>query len=126
MSCLNELVNNALVHATDCLDYLKMLKNDRVFRFCAIPQVMAIATLAEVYNNPKVFTENVKIRKGMAASLILNANSIEDVVVIYKKMAETIRRKIPHNFPNSETTNNLLNQISSYCSLSLQETPEFK
>ncbi len=126
LSCLNELVNNALVHATDCLDYLKMLKNDRVFRFCAIPQVMAIATLAEVYNNPKVFTENVKIRKGMAASLILNANSIEDVVVIYKKMAETIRRKIPHNFPNSETTNNLLNQISSYCSLSLQETPEFK
>lgn len=122
LACLNELVNNALVHATDCLDYLKMLRNDRVFRFCAIPQVMAMATLAEVYNNPKVFTENVKIRKGMAASLILNANSIEEVIAIYRKMANIIRSKIPKNFSNSDQTDLLLNQINSYCSLSLQET----
>ncbi|MGB5782195.1 MAG: squalene synthase, partial [Eudoraea sp.] len=48
VSCLNHMVNDALSHATDCLNYLKILRNERVFRFCAIPQVMAIATLAEV------------------------------------------------------------------------------
>ncbi len=123
LSCLNELVNNALAHATDCLDYLKMLKNEQVFKFCAIPQVMAMATLAEVYNNPKVFTENVKIRKGMAANLVLKANSMENVMAIYKDLVHLIRNKIPKGLPNGEKTNHLLNQISSYCTYSLQEIP---
>lgn len=43
-------------HAPECLKYLAKLRNRDVFRFCAIPQVMAIATLAKIYNNPKVFT----------------------------------------------------------------------
>ena len=33
-------------------------------------QVMAIATLAECYRNPKVFTGVVKIRKGLAVRLL--------------------------------------------------------
>ena len=43
-------------HAEDGLEYMSRLRNPDVFRFCAIPQVMAIATLAEIYNNHKVFT----------------------------------------------------------------------
>ena len=35
------------------------LKNVDVFRFCAIPQVMAIATMAECYDNGKVFDGGV-------------------------------------------------------------------
>jgi hypothetical protein len=37
------------------LHYMAKVQNKDIFRFCAIPQVMAIATLAEIYNNPKVF-----------------------------------------------------------------------
>jgi len=121
VSCLNHMVNDALSHATDCLDYLKMLRNERVFRFCAIPQVMAIATLAEVYNNQKVFTENVKIRKGLAAKLILSAGSIQEVVKIYKEMSAMIANKIPHGFPNSEETLELVEKINTYCELALAE-----
>jgi farnesyl-diphosphate farnesyltransferase len=45
-------------------------RTKEIFRFCAITQVMAIATLAELYNNPLVFTGVVKIRKGLAVLLI--------------------------------------------------------
>lgn len=122
LSCLNHMVNDALSHATDCLDYLKLLRNKRAFRFCAIPQVMAIATLAEVYNNQKVFTENVKIRKGLTAKLFLNSGSIEEVVKIYKKMAASIAGKIPNGLPNSQRTLELVEKINNYCDLALTET----
>ncbi|NNL03273.1 MAG: squalene synthase [Eudoraea sp.] len=122
LSCLNHMVNDALSHATDCLDYLKLLRNERAFRFCAIPQVMAIATLAEVYNNHKVFTENVKIRKGLAAKLILSSGTIEEVVKIYKKMAASIAGKIPNGLPNSQRTLEIVDNINNYCDLALSES----
>ena len=43
-------------HAPECLQYLQKLRDPQIFRFCAIPQVMAMGTLALCYNNPKVFT----------------------------------------------------------------------
>jgi len=121
IACLNHMVNDALSHATDCLDYLKMLKNESVFRFCAIPQVMAIATLAEVYNNHKVFTENVKIRKGLAAKLIVRAGSIQEVVKTYKEMASVIANKITFGLPNAEETLELVQKINDFCELALTE-----
>ena len=52
---MNHLITIALEHGVDSLEYMSKLKNVDVFRFCAIPQVMAIATLAECYDNGKVF-----------------------------------------------------------------------
>ena len=54
VACLNELVTDALECVPECMEYMAMLKTEEVFRFCAIPQVMAIATLADLYDNPKV------------------------------------------------------------------------
>jgi hypothetical protein len=56
-------VTNAMSHATDSLEYMSRLRDPQVFRFCAIPQVMAIATLAECYDNPRVFKQVVKISR---------------------------------------------------------------
>ena len=56
LSCLNELVTDALRHAPHSLAYMAKLRDHDVFRFCAIPQVMAIGTLALCYNNRGVFT----------------------------------------------------------------------
>ena len=58
-------VSNAMTHATDSLEYMSRLRDQQVFRFCAIPQVMAIATLAECYDNPDVFRAVVKIPRSM-------------------------------------------------------------
>lgn len=41
---------------------MQKLQDQDILRFCAIPQVMAIATLARVFNNPQVF-------KGMSSAL---------------------------------------------------------
>ena len=63
------MVLNALCHATDSLDYLRLLRNQSVFNFCAIPQTMAIATLELCFKNPAMFQRNIKIRKAEAASV---------------------------------------------------------
>lgn len=63
---LSEMILDALSHSIDCLNYLSLLKNQSVFQFCAIPQVMAIATLEKCFMNKDVFKKNVKIRKSLA------------------------------------------------------------
>lgn len=39
-----------------CLKYMENVKDQQNFRFCAIPQVMAVGTLALCFNNHKVFS----------------------------------------------------------------------
>jgi farnesyl-diphosphate farnesyltransferase len=53
------------------LQYLSHLRDDSVFKFCALPQVMAIATLSHCYNNPQVFTQVCKINKGLSARVLM-------------------------------------------------------
>ena len=91
LQCLDQMVSNALNHMPDCVDYLAMLNNQQIFRFAAIPQVMAIATLARVYHNPKVFTGVVKVRKGLAAELTFNNNlNLRTTLGYFQKYAHII------------------------------------
>ncbi|KAK1261355.1 Squalene synthase [Acorus gramineus] len=62
--CLNEMVTDALRHVDDSLKYMSSLRDLAIFRFCAIPQIMAIGTLALCYNNLQVFRGVVKMRRG--------------------------------------------------------------
>ena len=93
LNCLNELVTDALELVPDCLAYLSKLRCSEVFRFCAIPQVMAIATLDKCYHNPNVFTGVVKIRKGMSCLLINNTTDVLGVHGIFNKFARSIMKK---------------------------------
>ncbi|XP_067423704.1 squalene synthase-like isoform X3 [Emydura macquarii macquarii] len=88
VQCMNELITNALHHVPDVLTYLSRLKNQSVFNFCAIPQVMAIATLAACYNNKQVFRGVVKIRKGQAVTLMMDATNIQAVKAIMYQYVE--------------------------------------
>lgn len=63
------MVVDALTHATDALDYLRVLRNQSVFNFCAIPATMAIATLELCFMNPMMLDRNIKIRKAEAANV---------------------------------------------------------
>lgn len=110
-SCINELVTDALRHIPDCLEYLSLLKDEKNFKFCAIPQVMAIATLTKIYANPEIFNENVKIRKGLAASLMVNTNSLEDVMVFFKQCAQQILWKANPADPNYRITKRRIEKI---------------
>jgi farnesyl-diphosphate farnesyltransferase len=108
---LNHMVTDALAQAPQCLEYLRMVRNPGIFQFCAIPQVMAIATLAEVFNNPDVFKKNVKIRKGLAATLFINTIDFKNALVIFHSMAERIYNKISLNDPNIELHIKILKKI---------------
>eukprot|EP01138_Halocafeteria_seosinensis_P015730 gb/GECG01016051.1/.p1 GENE.gb/GECG01016051.1/~~gb/GECG01016051.1/.p1 ORF type:complete len:820 (+),score=95.18 gb/GECG01016051.1/:1-2460(+) len=92
---LNHLVADALSHAPSCLEYLRRLRSDDVFRFCAIPQVMAIATLDKLTNNEDVFTGVVKIRKAQALRLMQHAGTMQNVASIFLKHARSIASKVP-------------------------------
>mmetsp|Transcript_28162 Transcript_28162/g.51310 ORF Transcript_28162/g.51310 Transcript_28162/m.51310 type:complete len:328 (-) Transcript_28162:189-1172(-) len=110
LNCLNELVTDALELVPDCLSYLSKLRCAEVFRFCAIPQVMAIATLDKCYHNEDVFTGVVKIRKGMSCQLINDTTEIFGVHGIFNRFASGIigraekLRKKGYNDPSYERT----------------------
>jgi len=109
IACLNTLVADALRHLPDCITYLKLLENKQVFRFCAIPQVMAIATLAKVYNNPEVFTRNVKIRKGMAAKIMVYTDSMEFTLNEIQRHLESIRAMAD---PSDKSYHEVMTQVN--------------
>lgn len=93
LHCVNELVTDALGLVPDCLNYLSKLQCFEVFRFCAIPQVMAIATLDKCFHNPDVFTGVVKIRKGLSCKLINETNDTKGVHSVFNIFAKSIMKK---------------------------------
>lgn len=100
VQCINHLVLNALSHVIDVLTYLSSVKEQSSFQFCAIPQVMAIATLDLVCNNPNVLQTNVKIRKGTTCYLILKSRTLIGCVEIFQYYLRDIKGKIPVDDPN--------------------------
>lgn len=69
MFVLSTMLLDALRHSTKALDYLSLIREQSIFNFCAIPQVMAIATINVMMTNPDVFKRNVKIRKSQAVEV---------------------------------------------------------
>ena len=65
----SDMILDALRHACDSLDYLRLLRNQTVFVFCAVPACMAMATLTLCFMNPDMFQRNIKIRKAEAAKV---------------------------------------------------------
>ncbi|KAF3099652.1 bifunctional farnesyl-diphosphate farnesyltransferase/squalene synthase [Orbilia oligospora] len=100
LACQSELVLNALDHADDCLYYLAGLRDQSVYNFCAIPQVMAIATLALVFRNPDMFKRNLKIPKGEACELMMDIGNLRTTCDTFKKYIKIIRKKNTPKDPN--------------------------
>lgn len=113
--CINDLVLNALGHVTDVLTYLSLITEPTSFNFCAIPQVMAVATLAEIYNNKDVLEKNVKIRKGQTCKLILNSRTLPDVVKVFRHYVRVINQKLDVRDPNYLKIGIKLGEIEQFC-----------
>ncbi|KAG0172947.1 bifunctional farnesyl-diphosphate farnesyltransferase/squalene synthase [Apophysomyces sp. BC1034] len=92
-SCLSAMVLNVLELVPDVLTYMSKLQNQSIFNFCAIPQVMAISTLALVFNNLDIYQHNIKIRKGEAVKLILASTTMDSMVDIFRHYLHEISRK---------------------------------
>lgn len=94
VNCLNEMVCNALQLLPHCLDYMELISDPHSFQFCAVPQVMAIATLAKLYNNKKVFRGVVKIRKGLSAKLMIKTQTYSDFQAVIHDCSQDIVQKM--------------------------------
>jgi len=109
VEALNHMVTDALQHIPSCIEYLELLSDPAVFKFCAIPQVMAIATLGELYNNPKVLQTEVKIRKGKAVVMMEGANDMKAVKRIFHSELLELKAKISPQDPSAQSTLSLVN-----------------
>ena len=112
--CVNHLVLNALEHVRDVLSYLASISEQSCFQFCAIPQVMAIATLALVFNNPQILHKNVKIRKGTTCYLILKSRTFRGCVEIFEYYLRDIRARLAVDDPNYLKINLQIAKIDQY------------
>ncbi|CAN8068077.1 unnamed protein product [Agarophyton chilense] len=124
LAALNHMVTDALSHVPDCLEYMSLVRTDTIFKFVAIPQVMAIATLAECYNNGKIFEGVVKIRRSKTAELVLRTKSMNSVYNIFFEYARDIIQKIESHDPNADKTRQFLNCVLDVCVLHVPSTPD--
>ena len=89
---------------------MSRLKDPKNFSFCAIPQIMAIGTLAACYNNRTVFTGVVKMRRGESAQILLNVGS-GGMSVVYNYMyhyTKVLESKIQDDDPNADRTREIV------------------
>nr|AAB02945.1 squalene synthase [Nicotiana tabacum] len=115
VQCLNDMVTNALSHVEDCLTYMSALRDPSIFRFCAIPQVMAIGTLAMCYDNIEVFRGVVKMRRGLTAKVIDQTRTIADVYGAFFDFSCMLKSKVNNNDPNATKTLKRLEAILKTC-----------
>lgn len=113
--CLNDMVTNALMHAEDSLNYMSALKDSAIFRFCAIPQIMAIGTLALCYNNLEVFRGVVKMRRGLTAKVIDKTRTMSDVYDSFFEFSALMKSKVDDSDPNAILTRKRLEAIQKAC-----------
>ena len=98
LNCSSEMILNALDHVTECLFYLAGLREQSVFNFCAIPQSMALATLELCFRNPAMFERNIKITKGDACQLMVEAT--QNLRVVSGSFRRYVRRIHQKNTPS--------------------------
>ncbi|KAL8946042.1 MAG: hypothetical protein Q9222_007508 [Ikaeria aurantiellina] len=101
LNCSSDMVLNALDHVDECLFYLAGLKEQSVFNFAAIPQAMAIATLALVFRNHEMFKRNIKITKGSACQIMLESTqNLQKVCEVFRRFVRQIHQKNTPKDPN--------------------------
>jgi farnesyl-diphosphate farnesyltransferase len=107
VECLNDLIINALKHVPQCIEYLSMVYDPKHFRFCAIPQVVAIQTLATLFNNKNVFKQTEKLNKIILARIFMDVNDLDSVLNFYMDAIEKIENKMQNTNYNKISKQNL-------------------
>ena len=119
VACLNHLITLTLSEAPKVLEYLSGLSeitsDPSLFNFCAIPQVMAIATLLLCYDNRNVFLRSIKIRKGETVSLMQEATSLKGVKDIFMRYSQRIRGRVRPGDPSANETIRACELIEDRC-----------
>ena len=111
--CMNELINNALTHIPDCVEYMSRIADASCFRFCAIPQIMAIGTLALCYDNGGVFEGVVKMRRGETARHMVRTRGMNDMLVAFSDYAADLAGRVRASQHGDEVAERTLREIEA-------------
>jgi len=106
---------NALEHIPESIEYLSLVKHTNNFKFCAIPQVVAVQTLASIFNNQNVFNKTEKLNKTTLAKIFIDVSDMNSVLQFYIDAVEKIEIKIiDNNCLNSKQYSDQLDKIKAY------------
>lgn len=108
IACLNDLINDAFQHLPHSVQYLSLVSRTNTFRFTAIPQCMAVATLETMFNNPAVFNSSVKINKTESGSIIENVSDMTSCLNVMKSYLSKLSTKVNSSNHFAETKNWIL------------------
>ncbi|KAG7577954.1 Isoprenoid synthase domain superfamily [Arabidopsis thaliana x Arabidopsis arenosa] len=115
VQCLNYMVTDALIHIEDCFKYMAALRDPTIFRFCAIPQIMAIGTLSLCYDNVQVFRSVVKVRRGITAKVMDRTKTMDDVYGAFYDFSCMLNAKVDKKDPNATETLHRLEVVQKLC-----------
>jgi len=104
VQCLNHMIVDALQHLPACVQYMEGLQHSEVFRFCAIPQIMAIGTLGLCYNNGRVFTGVVKMRRGLVSRVFDSCSDMGDLFQWFLYFLTMLSAKVAHEVDEADPT----------------------
>lgn len=97
VNCCNELVLNAIPHALDSLSLYPNVSDLSCQKMAGVAFIMGTATLELCYNNEKVFTSAVKLRKGEAAWIYDNCSDFVSVLELARYYFCKLKVKIEGN-----------------------------
>ena len=84
---LEAMVQDAMALHETSVAYLAKLEHPGIFRFCAIPQAMALATLARIRHNPAVFDTKVKLSRADMACIFMGIHDMASFRQVTAKLA---------------------------------------
>ncbi|CCW65543.1 unnamed protein product [Phytomonas sp. EM1] len=111
LQCLDRMVADALRHIPYVIDYVVSLKDLSVFRFCAIPQLMAIATLSKVYHNADTFKTKVKISRPESCRIMVDCSSVYDFTYIFSEYCENFLSRLEDGDPSTPRIREILTEV---------------
>lgn len=111
LACVRFLINDAFQHLPDSIAYIALLSQQDAFRFCAIPQVMAVGTLDKMYNNPAVFNSNVKLTKTESVHIFESVTDITSFLCCMKPYLTNLSEKVISDNTFDDANNFILESL---------------
>jgi len=109
LACLNHLITDTMECAPDCIDCLRRM-GPRVFEFVAVMQVMSMAALCEMYNNPAVFRKGYQLRKGRVARIMTDTTNMMQANRWFLDLCLELKNKVDPCDPNFAKTHAVLDR----------------
>ncbi|KAG4078087.1 hypothetical protein HA402_002138 [Bradysia odoriphaga] len=114
IACLNHLINDAFQHLPESIEYMSLVRKESLFRFIAIPQCIAVATLEKMFNNPAVFSSNVKIAGTEKDKIFKNVVDIKSCLSVVGSCLNTFSTR--PDFINASCSKNWISESVNFVS----------